>query len=142
MQRYRHHRLPGFFFIMLSPFRGTKKSLFPILGNKDRKDNFCGTTLFAIHRMATSARCQHTGCPLTLAMRQKILGLAPVPPALGGPLYRIAFRSALSSAELSVDALPALLPPQWFRICYALYTLPAPVCQGKIFQRRTNVRCV
>ena len=30
-------------------------------------------------------RCQHTVCPLTLALRQKILWVTPFPPALGGP---------------------------------------------------------
>ena len=41
-----HHRFPGNFFnIMYTPLQ-IKKSLFPE-GNKDRKDNFCGTTLFA-----------------------------------------------------------------------------------------------
>ena len=32
-----------------------------------------------------STRCQHTGCPVTQAMRQKILGVSPFPSALGGP---------------------------------------------------------
>ena len=73
-------------------------------------------------------------------MRQKILRISPFPPALGGPFVRLAFRSALSNAVLSVDALPALLPPQWFGICYALYTPNVPVCQEEIFLRRTNVR--
>ena len=87
-----------------------------------------------------SARCQHTGCLVTLAMRQKILCLPAFPPALGGPLYLIAFRPALSSAALSVDALPVLLPPRWFKVCYALYTPFVRGCQEKIFLRRTNVR--
>jgi len=95
-------------------FRGIKNALAPCEGNKDRIDKFCGTTLFADKDISHSARCQHTGCPLTLAMRQKILKPKLFPPALGGPFVRSAFRSALSSAVLSVDALSALLPPQWF----------------------------
>ena len=54
------------------------------MGNRDRKYNFCGTTLLAANA-AASQRCQHTVCPLTLAMRQKILWESPFPPALGGP---------------------------------------------------------
>ena len=54
------------------------------MGNKDRKYTFCGTTLFAA-KCSRSARCQHTGCPLTLALRRKILRKIPVPLALGGP---------------------------------------------------------
>ena len=84
------------------------------IGNKDRKDNFCGTTLFA-GRSGRSARCQHTGCPLTLAMRRKILRF-PRSPRPGRPICRSAFRSALSCAVLSVDALSALLPLQWFAV--------------------------
>ena len=30
-------------------------------------------------------RCKHTAGPVTLAMRQKILRMTPVPPALSGP---------------------------------------------------------
>ena len=72
-------------------------------------------------------------------MRQKILRLAPVPPALGGPLYRIAFRSALSFAELSVDALPALLPPQWFwdMLC-SLYTIGVRLSRTFLRAMRTG----
>ena len=36
-------------------------------------------------RPGHSPRCQHTGCPITQATRQKILGERPFPSALGGP---------------------------------------------------------
>ena len=36
-------------------------------------------------RPGHSPRCQHTGCPITQATRQKILGENPFPSALGGP---------------------------------------------------------
>ena len=45
---------------------------------------FCGTTLFAACA-TTSARCQHIGCPITQATRQKILRPKPFPTALHGP---------------------------------------------------------
>ena len=58
----------------------------PLLPQREQgqKVDFCGTTLFAV-KTATSVRCQHTGCPVTQATRQKILGGLPFPSALGGP---------------------------------------------------------
>lgn len=50
-----------------------------------------------------SARRQHAVCPLTPAMRQKILWL-PISLCPRRPICCPAFRSALSYAELSVDA--------------------------------------
>lgn len=50
-----------------------------------------------------SARRQHAVCPLTLAMRQKILW-SPISLCPRRPICCPALRSALSYAELSVDA--------------------------------------
>ena len=88
-----------------TPFN--KKVLVP-LREQGQKDNFCGTTLFAV-KTATSVRCQHTGCPLTLAMRQKILWF-PISPCPQRPICCPAFRFPLSYGKLSVDALAVLLP--------------------------------
>ena len=76
-----------------------------------------------------SVRCQHTVCPITPAMRQKILWL-PISPCPRRPIYQPAFRAALSFAALSVDALMILLPLHRFMICYALYTRYVCVCQA------------
>ena len=65
------------------------------MGSKDRIEKFCGTTLLA-GKPAASGKCQHTSCPITLALRQRILRNHPVLPALGGPLCCPAFRSDLS----------------------------------------------
>ena len=46
------------------------------------------------------------------------------------PICCSAFRPALSSAGLSVDALATLLPLQWFKLCYAFYTPNVSVCQA------------
>ena len=80
---------------------------------------FCGTTLFAAKR-SRSVRCQHTGCPLTLAMRRKILKDVLVPLALGGPFAESLFAPLSAIAELSVDALSALLPPLRFQTMICL----------------------
>jgi hypothetical protein len=75
-------------------------------------------------------------------MRQKILRLAPVPPALGGPLYRIAFRSALSFAELSVDALTALLPRLRFAISLPLLNYRIVRLSRAFFRLRRMLPCL
>ena len=93
-----------------APFAEKQKSpCSPYRGNKDRTDKFCGTTLFAVCENDRSVRCQHTACHITPALRQRILrkALSPCPRR---PICRSAFRPALSSAGLSVDALSALLP--------------------------------
>ncbi len=56
-----------------------------------------------------SVRCQHTVCPVTLAMRRRILGKS-CSPRPRRPICCPAFRSALSFAELSVDALYSFTP--------------------------------
>ena len=93
-----------------APFAEKQKSpCSPNRGNKDRTYKFCGTTLFAVCKNDRSARCQHTACHITPALRQRILGntRSPCPRR---PICCSAFRPALSSAGLSVDALAALLP--------------------------------
>lgn len=105
------HRFPGLF-IYIIPSRKIKKSLFPQTGTRT------GITKPAVPPClpppaATSQRCQHIVCLLTLALRQKILRF-PVSLCPQRPICCPAFRSALSSAKLSVDALATLLPPQWF----------------------------
>ena len=77
-----------------------------------------------------SARCQHTGCPLTLAMRQKILRF-PCSPCPRRPICCSAFRTPLSYGALSVDALAALLPRPWFILCYDCYTPFVSACQAR-----------
>ncbi len=101
------HRRPGSY-ISFSPFLQNKKCPCSPMGNKDRNYYFCGTTLFA-GNPATSGKRQHALCPITLALRQKILSFhrSLCPPR---PIFCPAFRSALSYAKLSVDALAALLP--------------------------------
>ena len=87
------------------------------MGNKDRKYNFCGTTLFA-GKNRPLCRRQHAVCPVTLAMRQQILRIPPVPSTLGGPFAAPLFAS-----------LSALGNSQWmrlqlyFRVCGLLIRL-------------------
>lgn len=79
-----HHRFPGnFFIICVSPF-GNEKSPCSPKGTRTENTIFCGTTLFA-GKNRPLCRRQHAVCPVTLAMRQKILGDIPFPSALGGP---------------------------------------------------------
>ena len=54
------------------------------------------------------------------------------------PICCSAFRPALSSAGLSVDALAALLPRPWFMLCYACYTPKVSVCQA-LFSARDGI---
>ena len=122
-----HHRLPGFFFIII--LLTYKKSPFFLRRTGTEKTFFCGTTLIAV-QTAISARCQHTGCPLTLAMRQKILSVR-CSPCPRRPICCSAFRAPLSSGALSVDALAALLPRLWFALCYDCYTPFVSACQAR-----------
>ena len=90
-----------------------KSPCFPIWGNKDRNTNSAVPPCLP-KNSATSARCQHTGCPLTLAMRQKILWANPFPPALGGPFAAPLF-ALLSALQNSLwMRLAALLPLRRF----------------------------
>ena len=86
--------------------KDNKKALIPklTLGTRTENKIFCGTTLFAAEA-TTSCRCQHIRCQITPALRQKILGfcLSPCPRR---PIYRYAYRPALSVTGLSVGATP------------------------------------
>ena len=109
------HRLPGVFMkippLWLPGKKGNKKALIPklTLGTRTENKIFCGTTLFAVCENDRSVRCQHTACHITPALRQRILRIA-LSPCPRRPICRSAFRPALSSAGLPVDALSALLP--------------------------------
>ena len=88
-----HHRLPGnFLVIKITPF-GNKKVLVP-LREQGQKRQFLRYHLVC-RKYGRSARCQHTVCPLTLALRQKILWF-PISPCPRRPICCPAFRSALS----------------------------------------------
>ena len=81
------------------------------------ENQFCGTTLFA-GSSDRSARCQHTGCPLTLAMRQMILRHLPVLSALGGPFADPLF-APLSALRHSLWMRCQL----YFRVCGLPYDM-------------------
>jgi len=89
-----HHRFPGNFFnIMHSPLQ--QKS--PCSPEGTRTEKILSAVPPCLPEKPTALeRCQHTVCPLTLALRQKILWFAPFPPALGGPFAKSLF--ALLSA--------------------------------------------
>ena len=98
-----------------SPFRTfhgyssqIKKSLLP-QWEQGQKIHFCGTTLFAGFSDRSATVPTHR-LPLTQAIRQQILRDTPFSPCPRRPIYCPALRSALSFAELSVDALAVLLP--------------------------------
>ena len=120
-----------------TPF-GNKKVLVP-LREQGQKDKFLRYHLVCRPKNGRSARCQHTGCPLTLALRQKILRF-PVSLCPLRPICCPAFRSALSFAELSVDALTALLPLLRFssmKLC-SLYNKNVRLSRTILRQRRTG----
>lgn len=101
-------------------------------GNKDRKKIFCGTTLFAAEA-TTSCRCQHIRCQITPALRQKILGfcLSPCPRR---PIYRYAYRPALSVTGLSVGATPGFTSASSVsELTCSQYTTAVSVCQALFF---------
>ena len=72
-------------------------------------------------------------CPVTQAMRRKILRPMPVPPALCGPFAVSHFRSALSTRNSLWTRMTALLPHRRFKICYAYLTPYVCVCQELFF---------
>ena len=112
---------PSFTGILHNQHSLNAKSPCSPIGNKDRKDNFCGTTLFA-GRSGRSARCQHTGCPLTLAMRQKILWF-PISPCPRRPIIPIRFslRSQLCGALCGCASGFTPASMVWDMLC-SLYT--------------------
>ena len=124
-----HHRLPGNFF-NISILLQNKKSLFPN-GEQGQKIHFCGTTLFAgmirplcpvpTHRLPVNAGIASEdtlGCPISPCPRR--------------PICCSAFRPALSSAGLSVDALAVLLPRLRFSLWMTwLYYIIVPLSSTK-----------
>ena len=82
-----------------------------------------------------SAERQHALCPLTLALRQKILRGSPLfsLPSAAHLLPRSSPRS--QPPGLSVDALAALLPLRWFGryLNCSFYTSGLSVCQALFF---------
>ena len=106
-----------------------KKSLLPIQGSKDRNaisavppclpeysDRLMTAPTRRLPDNAGIASEDTRGIPLSLCPQR--------------PICCSAFRPALSSAGLSVDALATLLPLQWFKLCYAFYTPNVSVCQA------------
>lgn len=107
-----HHRFPGSFLVIVkTPFN--KKVLVP-LREQGQKDKFCGTTLFADKKTAASITVPTHRLPVNAGIASEDTLGRPISPCPQRSICEIAFRSALSSAELSVDALSVLLPPQWF----------------------------
>ena len=109
-----------------------KKSLLPVILGTRTELIFCGTTLFAAEA-TTSCRCQHIRCQITPALRQKILGfcLSPCPRR---PIYRYAYRPALSVAGLSVGATPGFTSASSVsELTCSQYTTAVSVCQALFF---------
>ena len=90
-----------------------KKSSLPLRGARTGNTNL--RYHLACRRSGRSSRCQHTGCPLTLAMRQKILRAKPCSHCPLRPICCPAFRSALSTRNSLWMRLAALLPLHRFR---------------------------
>ena len=109
-----------------------QKVLVPLRGTRTEK------TISAVppclpEKSDRSARCQHTGCPLTLAMRQKILRMNPVLPALSGPFAAPLF-APLSAVRNSLWMRLQLYSRFCgFKLCYALYTPWVQICQALFF---------
>ena len=108
-----------------------KKILTPLKGARTEK-SFLRYHLACRFR-GHSIRRQHAVCPITPALRRKILRLTPVPPALSGPFAAPHFRSALSTRNSLWTRMATLLPLRRFRICYAYLTTYVCVCQALFF---------
>ena len=78
-----------------------------------QKIHFCGTTLFAGNSGRSVTVPTHR-LPVNAGIASEDTLEASISLCPQRPLFEIAFRSPLSNGELSVDALSALLPPQWF----------------------------
>ena len=130
------HRFPGNLCSITISFT-TKKSLFPE-GNKDRKyisavppclpQTYGRSVTVPTHRLPGNAG---------IASEDTWdFSRSPCPQR---PICEIAFRSPLSYGELSVDALSALLPPQWFlyRLCL-LYNNCVPLSSSNFRRPRTQ----
>ena len=119
-------------------FPKNKKSLFPE-GNKDRKYNFCGTTLFAgkpTARPAPTRRLPSNAGNASEDTQAHALSLCP-----RRPICCPASRFPLSCGKLSVDALAALLPRLWFAVLklFPLYTKSN--CLSRNFFKKFSPSC-
>ena len=92
-----------------------QKVLVPPEGNKDRKNNFCGTTLFAGKIRPLCPVPTHR-LPVNAGNASEDTEDESCSPCPQRPICCPAFRPALSCAELSVDAPAALLPLLWFQV--------------------------
>ena len=109
------------------------------MGNRDRKSNFCGTTLVAGNSRPL--------CPVPTHRLPVNAGIA----SEDTPVSRFPLPSAAHCTESLFAPLSALRNSLWmrfqlysrvlgFKLCYALYTPNVQPCQGKIFPERTDVR--
>lgn len=119
-------------------FQKNKKSLFPE-GNKDRKYNFCGTTLFAgkpTARPTPTRRLPRNAGNASEDTQAHALSLCP-----RRPICCPASRFPLSCGKLSVDALAALLPRLWFAVLklFPLYTKSN--CLSRTFFKKFSGSC-
>ena len=93
---------------------------------------FCGTTLFAAEA-AASTGCQHTRCPITPALRQKILGTSPFPlPSAAHLPTRFSLRSQLHGT-LCGCAADFTSASTVSYLSYAHYTPVVSICQALFF---------
>ena len=126
------HRLPGFF-IRLPPWDlGNKKCPHSLSQGTRTEFIFCGTTLFAAEA-TTSCRCQHIRCPITLAMRQKILRTSPFPlPSTAHLPTRFSLRSQLCGTLCGcADDFTSVSTVSYLR--YAYYNVFVSICQALFF---------
>ena len=93
---------------------------------------FCGTTLLAAEA-TTSWGCQHIHCPITLAMRQKILRTNPFPlPSTAHLPTRFSLRSQLCGTLCGCAAdFTSVSTVSYLR--YAYYTRFVSICQALFF---------
>ena len=98
------HRFPGNFFVITYAPLQIKNPCSPI-GEQGQKRQISAVPPCLLIKSAASKRCQHTVCPLTLALRQKILWKIPFPPALGGPFTASLFAPLSAPGTLCGCAL-------------------------------------
>ena len=135
-----HHRFPGNFFVIMILLFQIKKPLFP-MGTRTEKI-FLRYHLVC-RKSGHSARCQHTVCPLTLALRQKILWKNPFPPALSGPFAAPLFAPLSAPGTLCGCALQFYFRLNGFgiKLCLLYYRC---VCLSRtnFRQRRTKGKVI
>ena len=128
------HRLPGAYMRHFSFPKVIKKPLFPLGGTRTEKQ-FLRYHLVC-RKSDRSARRQHAVCPLTLAMRQKILRSTHFPlPSAAHLLPRFSLCSQLCRT-LCGCALQLYFRFVGFNLCYAIYTSFVYVCQELFFTER------